>query len=178
MTTTGSARPRCGVSARGGEGVVFGWSGSLSTTTQGLGGEGASVQSAPVYPLLMGKHTPPTSTPMASPAWLPSLVASRGEGTWSRLPLPLAPHLKRRPMVVAAPAVAAAAAAAAVAKAPPVSGSVPSSVPTDHPPLPVCGDGVTQAAFTARTPAGASVLVFFTGILMPAGGGGGGMVEW
>jgi hypothetical protein len=32
MTTIGSARPRCGVCVRGGEGVFFGWTGSPSTS--------------------------------------------------------------------------------------------------------------------------------------------------
>jgi len=94
--------------------------------------------------------------PMASPAWLPSLVASRGSESWARIPLPLAPFLKNNNPFFAP----------LQSKKSATIGSPPSSS-SQHPFLSLCGDGVSQAAFMARTPAGAKVLLFFTGVLLP-----------
>ena len=85
---------------------------------------------------------------MASPAWLVAAAAEGARGGWARVPLPLAPRLA--PGGEGAPVDEAGTAA------------------ERHPPLPLCGDGVCQAAFSARTPAGGRVLLFFTGVLAPA----------
>ena len=100
--------------------------------------------------------------PVASPLWLPSLVAVGTRGVWSRVPLPVSPFLSSR-------SSADDAASASFRDADGV---------TRQPLLAAAGDGVSQAIFSSRTLGGASIVLFFTAVLVPldappaAGAGG------
>jgi hypothetical protein len=89
--------------------------------------------------------------PVASPLWLPALVALGSRGSWSRVPLPVSPFLSSR-------SSADDAASASVRDADGV---------TRQPLLAVAGDGVSQAIFSSRSLGGASIVLFFTAVLVP-----------
>jgi hypothetical protein len=99
-----------------------------------------------------------SAIPLASPAWLLAVATAGAGACWARVPLPAAP-----PSLGLSQKQAAAAYAMSVARANEGLGGRRS-----FPPL--AGDGICQAAFAARTPAGASVMLFFTGALTPVMG--------
>jgi hypothetical protein len=99
-----------------------------------------------------------SSLPMSSPAWLVACCVEGTNGKWSKIPLPIAPQVFSQSIKAAAASFSSRAAATATEaedeeiKVQPLFNSAPI---------------VCQAAFASRTWSGASVILFFTGVLTP-----------
>jgi len=108
--------------------------------------------------LLSSFSSSSTSLPMSSPAWLVACCVEGTNGKWSKIPLPIAPQVFSQSIKAAAASFSSRAAATATEaedeeiKVQPLSNSAPI---------------VCQAAFASRTWSGASVILFFTGVLTP-----------
>lgn len=94
------------------------------------------------------------AVPMHSPAWVAALLTEGLGPQWSRLPIPLSPRLPSKSHTSPS-----ASASASVDASPSIADAIAD---------------VAQVAFTASTWAGSVIALFFTAMLVPATGTGGG----
>jgi hypothetical protein len=131
---------------------------STHTSTAASVATAASAASA-FSPAEMAAHAAARSAasvliPTSSPAWLPAIVALGSRGGWARVPLPLSP-----PLLPTSRSSSRSSSAE--------NESDSQNQQQQQQALPQCGDGVSQAAFAARTAGGSFVLLFFTAVLVP-----------